>query len=600
MSSQKTIFPPLALGLLLILSYGVTACKVKTTNQISQTRSLTLAHTNRQTELFALLPVQLAFDPNSEGDQSLLERAIQIAQAIPNQADKIRALSAIALNLAQTGHTQHSQHLFDQALQLSKQTSPEFNFYAQGPALQDVIIKIAQAGQTKQALQLTKTLPGPFKASTLNEIAASLAHFGQLLEAKQVLLSALESARGINGDTSVSNGYCSNDKFEVLSKIAANLSLLSQLDTALVIANSIYGCGSAADQGTQDYQAWAYIGILNHLSKVNQVKQTWNSARSIRNSWEKDIAWSAIAVKLIDMGETPLALSIAKKLALTPPEKGSSSEGQSRNFQNHENGLRDIALKLAQKRQFDAAIQVAQRMSEPPQPKAGEPSELYDYFPRPSPKETTLGEIAHQMALQELIPQALQVANDIPDTEAKATSLIAIAKVLQETRRNDQASQILQELPPLPSVLTARNYRGHKLVRNVAAALVSVGQTERALQLAHSIPDQEEALRGIAVQLADTGQIERALLLSNTLKGEGSKEIVKIQVASKLMELGQLERALQIILDMSSFEKDKLLITIADQFARKGQLTQAKQAAEAINDSVTKVQAIAGIASLTW
>jgi uncharacterized protein HemY len=127
-----------------------------------------------------------------------------------------------------------------------------------------------------------------------------------------------------------------------------------------------------------------------------------------------------------------------------------------------------------------------------------------------------------------------------------------------------------------------------------------VGQTERALQLAHSIPDQEEALRGIAVQLADTGQIERALLLSNTLKGEGSKEIVKIQVASKLMELGQLERALQIILDMSSFEKDKLLITIADQFARKGQLTQAKQAAEAVNDSVTKVQAIAGIASLTW
>jgi hypothetical protein len=140
MSSQKTIFPPLALGLLLILSSDVTACKVKTINQTSQTRSLTLAHTNRQTELLASLPVQLAFDPNTDGDQSLLERAIQIAQAIPNQADKIRALSAIALNLAQTGHTQHSQQLFDQALQLSKQTSPEFDFYAQGPALQDVII----------------------------------------------------------------------------------------------------------------------------------------------------------------------------------------------------------------------------------------------------------------------------------------------------------------------------------------------------------------------------------------------------------------------------------------------------------------------------
>jgi hypothetical protein len=58
-----------------------------------------------------------------------------------------------------------------------------------------------------------------------------------------------------------------------------------------------------------------------------------------------------------------------------------------------------------------------------------------------------LGEIAHQLALAGQVSQALQVANSIPNTEAKALAIIAIARVLQTTKQESQASKLLQDLP---------------------------------------------------------------------------------------------------------------------------------------------------------
>jgi len=240
MPSKTTIFPPIALSLMLLLGSGGTASAVATATQATPSRSVTPS----QAELLADLAVKLASSGNIEQALPLFERAVQVAEAIPNQDSKIKALSAIALKLAEVGQTQRSEQLFDRAVQLTKQTSPDFDLYTQGPALRDVIIQIAQAGQTERALQLSKTLSSNFlKAQALNEIAVSLANKGQQQQAKQVLLEALQFARGITGDYAYeSNGSCGNDKFEVLSKIAGNLSLLSQLDTAIQVAGSVSGC----------------------------------------------------------------------------------------------------------------------------------------------------------------------------------------------------------------------------------------------------------------------------------------------------------------------------------------------------------------------
>jgi hypothetical protein len=74
-------------------------------------------------------------------------------------------------------------------------------------------------------------------------------------------------------------------------------------------------------------------------------------------------------------------------------------------------------------------------------------------------------------------------------------------------------------------------------------------------------------------------------------------------VASKLVELGQLERAFQMASSiqgtassLQESEKDQLLADIADPFAPKGQRSQAEKAAEAIEDNEHKAKEIAAIA----
>lgn len=604
MPSQKTIFPPIALSLLIILGSPEIASSIATTRQPTPAT----AATANQAEVLAVLALNLATSGNMEQSQPLFERAIQVAEVISDRAAKIRALSAIAFNLAQVGQTPRSEQLFNKAVQLTQKTSPDFDQYAQGSALRDVIIQMAQAGQTQQALQLTKTLPSnTLKAQALNEIAASLADRGQWQQAKPILLEALQFARGITGDYAYeSNGFCGNDKFAVLSKIAGNLSLLSQLDSALQLAGSVSGCSSAAGQSTQDYQAWAFLGILSHLTKVDSIKQTWKSAQAIQSPLEQSIAWSAIAVKLSDMGEVPLALSIAQKIAAITPVKDSSPEWTLLNFGTKENALRDIALKLAQKQQFDAAMQVVQGMTASSQLVSGLRQES-DNFPQPSIKDTTLGEIAHQLAVAGQVSPALQLANSISNIEGKALAQIAIARVLQTTKQESQASKLLQDLALPPTPTQPNDYYGYQPLNRIATALVTVGQTDRALHITESIPTdlmRETTLTDIAVQLVDFGQIEPALRLAKRLKGEGSRAILFNKVGSKLVELGQLDRALQIAsspaISSSSLEgseKAKLLAEIADKFAQLGQRSQALKAAEIIEDNELKAKTIAAIAA---
>lgn len=595
----------------MILGSPGIASSIATNRQATPAQPVTASHPSSQAEVLAVLAFNLATSGNIEQSQPLFERAIQVAEVIPDRAAKIRALSAIAFNLAQVGQTPHSEQLFNTAVQLTKKTSPDFDLYAQGPALRDVLMQMAQAGQTKRALQLTKTLSSHLlKAQTLNEIATSLANSGQWQQAKSILLEALQFARGITGDYAYeSNGFCSNEKFAVLSKIAGNLSLLSQLDRALQVAGSVSGCSSAAGQSTQDYQAWAFLGILSHLTKIDSVKQTWKSAQAIQSPLEQSIAWSAIAVKLIDMGEVPLALSITQKIAAIPPVKDSSPEWTLLNFGTKENALRDIALKLAQKQQFDAAMQVVQGMAASPPSVSGSMQES-DLFPQPSIKDTTLGEIVHQLALAGQVSQALQIANSIPNTEAKALAQIAIVRVLQTTKQESQASKLLQDLalPPTPTKPND-NYESQP-ISNIATALVTVQQTDRALQMAQSIPSdllRETTLTDIAVQLADMGQLEPALKLVNDLKGEGSKATVLNKVASKLVELGQLDRAFQIASSLADSpsslegsEKAKILTEIAGKFAQLGQRSQALKVAETIEEDELKAKTIAAIAAILY
>jgi tetratricopeptide (TPR) repeat protein len=201
------------------------------------------------------IAIQLLLSNNLELSLPLFNRAIQVAETIPEKSAKSQALATIALKLSEAKQTQRSQQLFDRAIQVANQI-PSDQVQPRQEALRDISIQLAQAGQIPRSLQLVKTISSEFrKAQALNTIATILVDRGNVRQAKAVLVEAAQFARGIHGDYAYeSNGSCGNDKFEVLSKIAGSLSVLSQFDQALRIANSVKGCGSATGEMSQDYQ----------------------------------------------------------------------------------------------------------------------------------------------------------------------------------------------------------------------------------------------------------------------------------------------------------------------------------------------------------
>lgn len=598
MRSHPPTFTPIAFLLLLMLGANQTKIAVASP-------SLSIVKINHPVS-FAENLITLGKEIAATGDVDIalqmFDRAVQMAETIEDKSSKINALSDIAIKLAEVGQTEKAKQLFDRAVQLTKQRDENFTLYQQEPALRDVAIKVAQAGLIEKALQLTKTISSNYRqAEALNAIAPILAEKGQLEPAKKILSEALQKARGITGDyVYESNGSCGNDKFDILAKIAGNLSLLSQFKQALQVAQSVTGCSSASGESTEDYQTMAYLGILAHLANAEQVKQTWTSAQTMKNDIEKAEVWSAIAVKLAAMNETNLALSVAAKISQQIPSITKIDSGSAmREFGVKEKALGDIAIKLAELGQFDAAKQVAQMIRElTPQESAA--NQEFNSTDRPSIKSLIWVEIAHQLAKAKQVDMALQIAKSIQDREGKALAIIAIAQQLQQTGYPSPADKFFSQNLQLPPIPQGNNFSGNQSIIRIVSALTKAGYIERGLQIANAINDsssKEEALADIASQLTEIGQVDRALQIANTLTFPGFKERAFSKIASKYVELGQLEPALQAAKNLSDNTKDEILAKIADAFAKLGKTEEALQVSQTIASQEIKASAIANIAA---
>jgi tetratricopeptide (TPR) repeat protein len=604
MESTKKYLPSLAFSLFLMLTQGTGVSAIASTKiddlghanievDLRDGNILNLVPEEAETELLldlAVVPVKPDSNSNNSNNSvnalRLFERAIKIAQGIPFDSSKISTLSDIAVKLAKAGQKQRSLEIFDQVINLTQKTTKDFNEYQQEESLRNTSIKLAQAGFIDKALDFGKKLSSNLiKAHVFNEVSLILTENGQRSQAQQVLEQALQYARLISGDYYYeSNGSCANYKHEILSKIAANLSLQAQLNKALSIAQTISGCSSATGESTEEYQAWAFLGILNNLRQLEPIKQTWYASQKIRFSQEKTLVWSKIAVKMADMGETSFALSIGKKLAAEIPSPTTiNSDYDIGTFFVRENSLAEIGIKLAQKQQFNGAMEIAQTLTEISYPKY---------------KISVISEIAKQMAATKKLSQALQLIKNIPDKTTKTFVQISVANELQKNGQQTQAQQLFQilSLPKVPTKASSRE--DSQIFHDIVIALVAAKQTEKAMQLINSLEknfDKESTLTDIAIQLADLGELPSALNLVKNLQGQGSKQSVNDKIIIKLIEQGKLEEALQILTSQS--EPDISLVSqIAEKFASVGQKEKAIATVETITDKESQAKTLATIA----
>lgn len=607
MGTLKKTVPSLALLLLLLLGEGTLAFTTDTKisnftvakekKQIIPGQVDINTYADNQAEFISTQAVKLSNSRNREEALKLFDRSIEIAQKLSSPSSKIATLSEIALKLSEARQTKRSSQIFNQAINLAQRKSQDFSEYEKLDALRNISIKMARAGFINRALDLGKKIPGNLpKAQVFNEVSVILLEAGKRQQSQKVLQQALQHAQRVTekeNSAYEANGSCANDKFDILSKIAANLSLQAQLNKALQVAQSVSGCSSANGEYTQDYQAWAFLGILNHLKRAEAIKQTWNASQKIKSMNERDMVWSGVAVKMAEIGETKFALSIAKTLQNSTQINNDIYD--IRNFLPRERMLANIGIKLAQKRHFDAAMSVAQMMKDNNQ---ALPELLRDAFPTPSPKTTVLVEIVQQMTSARQAAQAINLANNITESTDKTLVQIALADSLQKSGQQTQATQIFQNLSLPKTPEKPNDFNGYEAHRQVAIALAKAKQIDKFLEVSNSIQNslaKESTLTDIAIQLADIGEIQPALNLIKFLDGEGSKLSVNNKVVMKLTELGQLEQALQIANSQKELDA-ALLSNLAEKFAFAGQKEQAIKTAEIISDEDFKAKTLAGVA----
>jgi hypothetical protein len=360
--------------------------------------------------------------------------------------------------------------------------------------------------------------------------------------------------------------------------LKTSLSLVSELDQALKVTESIWGCTSASGDWSQSYQAWAYLGILSQIETVQEVKIIWASAQRmpqapkvIPNPLERASTWSAIAVKLINLNENPLALSIAIEVSQIPhPEYeilGFSEAQQS--------GLQEIAEAFAAKQQFEAALQVR------------------DLIKNDIIRNLLLQTITAQLARAGKLPEALKLANSISDATLRTKSKLIIVRNLNEIGLRVQAKTLFESLIP-------------ELTPEMAPELAAINESSLALEFVAKLDPAKQAsiILDTIRQLIDVGQLESAQKLANSLEYIGPREDSLRAIAVEQIKLGQLDQALNLVLPLQDtfafrdpITRTSLLVSIAQGFARSGQFAKALQAATAISKIPDRVAAIAAIAT---
>jgi tetratricopeptide (TPR) repeat protein len=587
-SSKSTIHFPIAL--LLLFGFGQSALGTLTVpvNTAPALQQLTLS------ESLATLGIQVAASPNSKPAEALFARAIQIAEAIPTITERTQALLTIARRLREVGQTSRSQKLVERVMQLTmdyaaKPFKESYQKDEQQQVLAIISSQLAEAGEVDRALQLanTKISIKLRKGQALNGIAAAIARQGNSKKARELLNEAVRSVKGDREDyVYESNGSCGNEKFAVFAEIAKTLSLVSELDQALAVAETLWGCHSASGDTAQQYQAWAYLGILSHLGTVEQLQRTWNSAKGMPQApgievdpGERVMTWYGIADKLIDLGEIPLALSIATQLSTTSKIKdnGGMSINPDYPLQLGQEDLEKIAIKLAQKQKFEAALQVTQLLAD-----------------APARQDIARKEIAGQLAYARQLDKALQVAESVSDRTMKTRSKLAIVQSLQKIGLTTQAKVLFETLIP-------------SLSPEAAPELVAIGQGDLALKLLDKLEvkldKSGQVLAETAIQFVELKQLEPALKLADHIKNDDIRHPLLLAIAAQQVKLGQLDQALVLAVSLKKSshwdvppQRNQLLASIARGFVRSGQFAKARQVAEEVSEEIAKVALLSELA----
>ncbi len=550
-----------------------------------------------------------------------LRSARQIAESLQEDYSKTEVLSVIAIQLTNSGK-------LAEAIQIAQSPKDERN---QGLIFGSIAKVLARAGQLDEALQLTQQAPISEKNEITGKVAEGLivnnfdgaVNIFQSLEdnpRKYWIARNMAVALAVDGQVdkalyfseSLEIPYYNANVASLLEQIAVNFARLGDFEKALEISQFI-----------NESFRWDALGkIAIELAAVGNIEQSLSLAESsLTNSSDNypDQLLTAIARELAEKGQ------VEEALALTKNGKYASSQTEI---------LGGIAIGLGAKGEFGRSLEIAASLEDD------------------SVKANALGQIILQLIEAKKFSQGMEVAqllnNSVNELEDKVYDLHKVAIAFTQAKEIDSAFKVVEmfdfpkdhkEKPYFASGLyysalreiatsqaKAGNvdeaiaiaepfYPGDRILvlNEVTRTLVKSGDTNRALELAKSLDNGNQAmLVNIAMVLGKESQVNQALELVSSLdksqqvwaiieiaialveqgKIERSMELVQslaeppsgavTRFAIKLAEVGEMAKAMEIAQSITDFNKDLILAHVAAAFAEQGELDRAKEVRQSI------------------
>ncbi|MBE9136742.1 hypothetical protein IQ254_05915 [Nodosilinea sp. LEGE 07088] len=325
--------------------------------------------------------------------RQLQEQALALAQTIDEPFYKNQTLTVMAHQLRLAGHTEQALQVLEASLESNSLLSGERS--SEGASLQiSAALYTAQELVALQAEQqaldlLDQVVPeiagleSSFPADQFvywAEAAALYGDLGRQSEADAILATALAAAEATPNDEIQSRD-------DALSRVAGGYVKLENIDQALQIAPLVqsailrtmvlqevaiaYAASGDADAAIALVQSIggsnsALIGIVRHYLAQNQPDQAWDL---VQTQQVQGIA-AEVALGYIEAEQPEQALEVVKASELeslgADAALANAKAGQAeRAASGHLDYLRPaIARELAQQQQFDAALQVAQSITD--------------------------------------------------------------------------------------------------------------------------------------------------------------------------------------------------------------------------------------------
>jgi lipopolysaccharide biosynthesis regulator YciM len=528
----------------------------------------------------------------------LTDRAERLAYTIPDGHEQLSALIEVATATAMSGQSDSAERLacsipdlyartsaqarvaealaiggqFDRAEDLARSIADPDR---QTRALVVVAATLATARQFKRAELLAGSIiDTDQQMEALGAIAACLAADGQVAPARQIASAVERMARSVTVSDAdprvlhrVAEALMAIEDFDRAERVARVMSLSRQsaeqlaiVAEALVAAGQVDRAEQVARSVTHPYErdaALARVGVAQRQAQTQalmraaeefaaagQFDRVENLARRTTWTYERDPVLARVAAVLIAAGQFDRAEHVARL------------------FDRWQEPLSvTVAVDFVEVGQFDRAENLARDMIEP-------------YH------QDALAQVAEALTKAGEFKRAEQLARSIPNTDGQVDALAGIAAALAADGQVAQARKIAAAVERMARVTVSdADPKSH----NVGEALID--EFDRYEHpFASAAPDWRRRWRAVAEALVAVGKSDRAENLARNLTEPSERELALARVAEALAAVGQSDRAENLARNLTEpYEREQALARVAEALAAAGHFEQAEQVAQRIS-----------------